>query len=44
MENILIKPSMGDIARSARERGKEEGGEKMEEVGRRGAECWQNWS
>ena len=35
MENIVIKPRMGDIARSARERGKEEGEEKMEEIGRR---------
>lgn len=28
MENIVIKPSVGDIARSARESGKEEGEEK----------------
>lgn len=31
-----MNPSMRDIARSARERGKEEGEEKMEEIGRRG--------
>lgn len=36
VENIVMNPSMRDIARSARERGKEEGEEKMEEIGRRG--------